>query len=78
MALYRDEEHVKKANPHDSFESVHKPGQIAPWSGVYRCINCGDESACNKGDPLPPQNHHQHKQTAPIAWRLLVVTQQVN
>jgi hypothetical protein len=32
-----------------------------PRSGIYMCTNCGDEAACNKGDPLPPQDHRQYK-----------------
>jgi hypothetical protein len=33
MALYLDEAHVKKASPHQCFEKVHKPGEIAQFSG---------------------------------------------
>lgn len=77
MALYREEDYVKKANPHECFERVRKPGEIADYSGIYRCVNCGDENACNKGNPLPPQNTHQHKSSAPIGWKLLVLAQQV-
>lgn len=78
MALYRDKDHVKEANPHPCFESIHKPGEIAEYSGIYRCVNCGDEDACNKGNPFPPQNRHQHKTNSPIGWKLLVLAQQVN
>jgi hypothetical protein len=48
-----------------------------PNSGIYRCVNCGDEDCCNKGDPFPPQNKHQHRTTTPIGWKLLVLSQQV-
>jgi hypothetical protein len=61
VALYRDKDHVKQAKPHQCFETVHKPGAIADDSGIYRCVNCGDENAWNKGNPLPPQNKHQHR-----------------
>ncbi|RST80099.1 hypothetical protein EJC49_24705 [Aquibium carbonis] len=76
MALYRDETRVKKANPHSAFETVHKPGVKVPYSGIYRCVNCGDENCCNKGDPFPPQNHHQHQSQSPIGWQLLVMAVQ--
>jgi hypothetical protein len=77
MALYSDQAHVRKANPHQCFEEVRKPGEIAKYSGIYRCVNCGDEDARNERDPLPPQNHHQHGTPQPIAWKLLVLSQQV-
>ena len=78
MALYRDDEHVNKSKPSKAFEAVHKPGRIVPFSGIYRCVNCGDENACNKEDPFPPQNHHQHKSASPIGWKLLVFAQQLD
>jgi len=55
------------------FDREHGPGEIAPLSGIYECLGCGDEIAANKGDPLPPQNRHQHKNyMVPIRWRLVV------
>jgi hypothetical protein len=75
MAIYKDETNVVKGHG-VAFETTHKPGTIAQYSGIYRCENCGDEDACNKGNPLPPQNHAQHTTGAPIEWRLLVYAQQ--
>jgi hypothetical protein len=55
------------------FDQVHQPGFAAPLSGIYRCEGCGLEVASNQGQPLPPQNHHQHTpQQGPIRWRLIV------
>jgi hypothetical protein len=36
-------------------------------------MGCGREAARNQGDPLPPQNDHQHNpgQDA-IRWKLIV------
>jgi len=76
MALYCDTSNVTKVDEQDAFKIVHSPGQIVPFSGIYRCINCGDENACNKGTPFPPQNHHQHSPGKPIGWKLLVFAQQ--
>lgn len=73
MALYADAAHVQKVDNQDAFTAVHKPGQIVPHSGIYRCVNCGDENACNKSNPFPPQNKHQHQNQQPIGWRLLVL-----
>ena len=77
MALYCDQTNVKKVDEQDAFKTVHSPGKIVPFSGIYICVNCGDEDACNKGDPFPPQNKHQHKTSSPIGWKLLVYAQQV-
>jgi hypothetical protein len=75
MATYQDQNEVTLgAGP--EFKQTWRPGTTAPYSGIYMCINCRDEDACNKGDPLPPQNHRQHPDTSkPIMWRLLVKTQ---
>jgi hypothetical protein len=71
VALYKD---ASKLAKHEStaFDEKLKPGTVVSNSGIYRCSNCGDEIAANKGNPLPPQNHHQHKPPAPILWQLLV------
>ncbi len=75
MALYNDASKLTHSD-HSAFDAALKPGTIANNSGIYRCIHCGDEIAANKANPLPPQNHHQHRNNAPIEWRLLVFTQQ--
>ena len=76
MALYdgKNSQYVKPGHG-TAFDAEHKPGTAVPHSGIYRCKNCGDEVTCNKGDPLPPQNHSQHSGTTPIVWKLLVYTQ---
>jgi len=71
MALCKDSARVKYSS-HAAFDAVHKPGETVPHSGIYRCINCDDEVACNKGDPFPSQNHQQHSPPSPIRWQLLV------
>lgn len=71
MAIYKTGTNVK-AGSGAAFESTYSPGTKAPYSGIYKCDNCGAENACNKDDPLPPQNSHQHPGGKPIAWRLLV------
>ena len=76
MAWYVDQRFVKQAKPHSWYDEVHKPGTPVPRSGIYRCVNCGNENCCNAGDPFPPQNRHQHKTPAPIGWQLLVRPEQ--
>lgn len=56
-----------------AFDTLLSPGTIAHNSGIYRCAGCGDEIAANKGNPLPPQNHHQHGVVhGAIRWQLIV------
>lgn len=71
MALYKYQNLLERSD-HAAFEMHWKPGEAPPNSGIYRCANCGDEIAANKGNPLPPQNHHQHRNGYPILWQLTV------
>lgn len=71
MASYKYAKHLTQ-NDSDQFDIEFKPGEVPHNSGIYRCKNCGDEIAANKGNPLPPQNHHQHANGLPIRWNLLV------
>ena len=75
MALYKYGNHLTQSTD-SAFDAEHKPGTVVHNSGIYRCKNCADEIAANKGNPLPPQNHHQHKNGTSIVWQLLVFAQQ--
>jgi hypothetical protein len=76
MALYKYAQYLSTSDS-DAFDKLWEPGQVPAHSGIYRCTNCGDEDACNKGNPLPPQNHRQHNPNlGPIRWKLLVYAQQ--
>ncbi|MBX9877225.1 MAG: hypothetical protein K2Y22_02095 [Candidatus Obscuribacterales bacterium] len=76
MATYKYEKYLKKVDE-KAFDSLFKPGETCINSGIYTCEGCGDEIASNKNNPFPPQNHHQHKDTAvPIQWKLIVFAQQ--
>lgn len=75
MALYKDSKYLDVSDS-DEFDKVRKPGIAAPHSGIYRCIGCGHEVASNEGEPLPPQNHHQHTLAhGEIRWKLIVYAQ---
>jgi hypothetical protein len=71
MALYKYADNLVQST-HANFDAERSPGFLSPDSAIYRCVNCGDEIAVNKGNPLPPQNHHQHQNNLPIRWKLLV------
>jgi hypothetical protein len=75
MAQYKYDKYLQKSD-HAAYDTLHSPGVIAENSGIYRCENCGDEVAANKGNPLPPQNHTQHDPNkGAIKWRLIVFAQ---
>lgn len=76
MAQYK---YIKFLSQKDlpAYDALHNPGEICGNSGIYRCASCGDEIASNKGNPFPPQNHHQHApEQGAIRWQLIVFAQQ--
>jgi hypothetical protein len=70
--LYKYDKDLVKSSS-DLFDALHKPGESTPHSGIYRCEGCGKAIASNAGNPLPPQNHHQHAAgQGEIRWRMIV------
>lgn len=45
-----------------------KPGELAPKSGIYRCLSCGYEAVSSENEPLPPQ----HSECSNTQWILTV------
>jgi hypothetical protein len=75
MALYKYSQFLTVSQD-AAFDSIAGPGTTTPHSGIYRCEGCGKEIAANEGNPLPPQNHHQHGPAqGTIRWRLAVYAQ---
>jgi hypothetical protein len=69
---YKDSKYLSQ-NDSAKFDAIHKPGVSTPDSGIYRCEGCGKGVASNAGNPLPPQNHHQHEPgQGEIRWRMIV------
>jgi len=72
MALFKHNINLHRSDS-KAFDDSHPPHSTTPHTGIYRCINCGDEVASNKGDLLPPQNHRPHDPNqGPVLWRLVV------
>lgn len=74
MALYKNGGYLTSDSSAD-FDKVHSPGANTPHSGIYRCEGCAKEIASNQGNPLPPQNNHQHTSSqGDVRWRMIVRT----
>jgi hypothetical protein len=72
MALYKYGQYLAQNNG-SLFDQENSPGTAAPRSGIYRCMGCGREVASNEGQPLPPQNNHQHgSNQGSIRWKMIV------
>lgn len=72
MAWYKYPQVLNKTDK-PAYDSIHKPGEAVPHSGIYQCQGCRHEIASNQNTPFPPQNHHQHTQAQGlIRWRLIV------
>jgi hypothetical protein len=57
------------------FEARYRPGQFAPATGIYQCVNCGFETVCLASKPLQSREDKReprHPRDCPaISWRLL-------
>jgi hypothetical protein len=72
MAQYKYAQFLTQSN-HGAYDSLHAPGHLAPFGGIYRCEGCGHEATVPAIHALPPQNHHVHANPRiPIQWRLVV------
>ena len=75
MAWYIDANNVLKANGTEAvWTTDYGPGQTVPQSGIYKCQGCKREITSNRGDPFPPQSHHEHSQQGGVKWRLIIWT----
>ena len=73
MAFYKYAQFLT-AEDEPEYDAIRVPGDLTPFSGIYRCEGCGQSVVSTHLHPLPPQNHHQHGLLAngPIRWRLVV------
>lgn len=73
MALYRFAEFIKQTEL-PAFSTVHSPGTIAPYAGIYRCGVCAAEIVSDRGQPLPMEGEPKHRgfHNVPMKWRLVV------
>jgi hypothetical protein len=75
MAFYKYKRHLDVSD-HRAFDLLHRPDNIAPNSGIYRCEVCGAEVVAEKSKRLPLKSHHVHaEELGPIQWRLIVLAE---
>lgn len=74
MARYNDAKYLRKDYDLSKYDVEYSPSDTIKYSGIYKCVNCGKEVACNKRDPFPPQNDIQHPCQKKIRWKLIVAT----
>jgi hypothetical protein len=72
MADYKYAAYVQHSDD-EIFDKLYHPAAKTPFSGIYRCQECGKEAASVINHELPAQNHHQHAPgLGDIRWRLIV------
>ncbi len=71
MAYAQDTSVVQKLI-HAAFDTIHKPGDNVPESGIFRCAHCTHEIVSTQGNKFPPQTHPAHPANKPIEWKLIV------
>jgi len=77
MPNYKDGSVFNQLPSDGNFDTIHPPGQTAPFSGIYRCQSCGFEAVSTKGNALPPEyvcsvHHPQWKGcSGAVSWRLV-------
>jgi hypothetical protein len=72
MANYKYGEEVTQSDD-GAFDKEHKPGEVPPHSGIYRCTGCGREIVAEEGRRFPTQNHHQHSTDQDhVRWKMIV------
>jgi len=74
MAQYKYSNYLSPSTD-SAFDTLHKPGELTPHSGIFHCEGCGQEIVSESWKTMPPQNHHQHTYSqGEIRWRLIVRT----
>jgi hypothetical protein len=77
MPNYKDGSVFNHRPTDGNFDTIHLPGQITPFSGIYKCQSCGFECVSTKGHPLPPESvcssHHPQWRaySSAVSWRLV-------
>ena len=59
MALYKNANYLTQTTD-SAFDTLHKPGETTPHSGIFRCEGCEREIVSESWKPMPPQNYHTH------------------
>jgi hypothetical protein len=77
MPNYKDGSVFSQLPTDGNFDTLHLPGHLAPFSGIYKCNTCGFECVSTRGNTLPPTesclNHAVtwKSQHGLVRWRLV-------
>jgi hypothetical protein len=75
MAVCKDWSFFEHSNS-SAFDTIFSAGSFTPYSGIYRCEGCGQNSVSTEGMPLPARGHHGHQSSqGTVRWRLIASTQ---
>ena len=78
MAEYELSAHLRRVSRAAfdyTFHATYPSASRAPYSGLYRCRQCGYEIVATKGQALPTQENLPHwPRCTAVAWQLLVAT----
>ena len=74
MAIFKEMRRVRWSAS-KAFDGVLRPGTLARFEGIYRCVGCDAETAVAGGGTLPAAEPFEHPKWCPgIQWQLLVAT----
>ena len=68
MATYKHLSHLIQDDD-DAFDGFFSPNTLIYCSGIYRCVECGNEIAATMRKAFPECGHHFNP---PTLWRLIV------
>lgn len=76
MSWYKDSSRLVPVNGTGAHRTtIYGPADKVPVSRIYLCVGCKKEITSNEGDPLLPQNDHQHgSEQGAVRWKLIVRT----
>jgi hypothetical protein len=72
VALFKDAALVRQSME-ARFDPVYSIGELAPYSGIYRCDDCHQECVSTEGHRLPPDGVSHECESR--KWRLLVAAE---
>jgi hypothetical protein len=73
MPRYRDLTYFKEDRAEPEFNRLHNPGEIVPYSGIYRCEGCQFEDVDEQRNRFPPAKDVHVCRPGATKWRLVAL-----